>query len=39
MGEIHDRMVKEREKEKIFSITKMAKDLLEIIDNLERSIT
>jgi molecular chaperone GrpE len=38
MEDIHDRMLKEKAKEKMFAISKFAKDLLEIIDNIERSI-
>jgi molecular chaperone GrpE len=39
MEEIHDRMLKEKAKEKMFAISKFAKDLLEILDNIERSIS
>ena len=39
MEEVHDRMLKEKNKEKTFAISKFAKDLLEILDNIERSIS
>lgn len=39
MEEVHDRMLKEKSKEKTFAISKFAKDLLEILDNIERSIS
>ena len=37
--EVHGRLLKEKEKEKIFAISKFAKEILEVLDNLERSLT
>lgn len=38
MDDIKERMIKEKEREKRFAFVKLAKELLEIVDNLERSM-